>query len=378
MKITTVGNRMAPTAIAGSRRQQDLIELQSCYDPLDRSTAHGGPCHEASNQPVQRCYAPSGAPRSGLGEKIAETDDSHSKNTTFIQFVIQQHPYFPALPNINPWEPPKLHFQAFPDSTVHRSSNSMKTFALFSFVVGLTVSAYYVEPSLANYICPNGPGPGEVQIGMTPGGGNSGVASLPVCEQSSQGQGGQQAPQYHQSPLEGATNALRGELDRKRKLVDSKYEALMRAPFKDLPKNGSWIFVAGKGCEAQFRSRDGMIAIWQYLVAHGQGEAFAKGAALVFIGFGIPTPKTEKRVQVTFEQTGAAPQSVEAVYTPFGAYIGILAIRDAPMTRDGFESMPDKADFRITLDGKQAFAMGWRDAALMRDKLRQCIQLSAR
>ena len=110
---------MAPTAIACSRRQQDLLELQSCYDPLDRSTAHGGPCHEASNQPVtqptctsatksidmsgwnlpplHRCYAPSGPPRSGLGEKIAETDDSHSKNTTFIQFVIQQHPYFSAL-----------------------------------------------------------------------------------------------------------------------------------------------------------------------------------------------------------------------------------------------------------------------------------------
>lgn len=38
-------------------------------------------------------------------------------------------------------------------------------------------------PALAQgtFVCPNGPGPGERQVGMTPGGGNSGVAQVPVC-----------------------------------------------------------------------------------------------------------------------------------------------------------------------------------------------------
>ena len=32
-----------------------------------------------------------------------------------------------------------------------------------------------------NYLCPAGPGPGERQVGMTEGGGNSGLASIPIC-----------------------------------------------------------------------------------------------------------------------------------------------------------------------------------------------------
>lgn len=38
------------------------------------------------------------------------------------------------------------------------------------------------ESALAqNYLCPAGAGPGERQIGMTQGGGNSGLASIPIC-----------------------------------------------------------------------------------------------------------------------------------------------------------------------------------------------------
>ena len=35
--------------------------------------------------------------------------------------------------------------------------------------------------SAQNYLCPAGAGPGERQVGMTEGGGNSGLASIPIC-----------------------------------------------------------------------------------------------------------------------------------------------------------------------------------------------------
>jgi len=34
----------------------------------------------------------------------------------------------------------------------------------------------------AAYVCPNGPGPGEVMVGMSPGGGNTGIGQFPMCE----------------------------------------------------------------------------------------------------------------------------------------------------------------------------------------------------
>jgi len=252
----------------------------------------------------------------------------------------------------------------------------MKKIALFGFVTVLTISAFQTEPSLANYICPNGPGAGEVQVGLTNGG--SGVANVPVCEQSG---GGEQAPQQQETSLPWrpwspeALAALRAEVKRDRAVREAirQYPEMMRKPFKNLPKNGGWGFGQGTGfCEARFGSRDGIITIFQYATSRGPSQAFAKGSGLSFIGFGIPTPKTEKRVHVMFEEAGAPPQTVDAIYGPFGSVIGNLTIRDTPMTKDGFESMPDKADFRISIDGNQIFTMGWRDGAKAREKLRQC------
>lgn len=34
----------------------------------------------------------------------------------------------------------------------------------------------------AAYVCPNGPGLGEVMVGMSPGGGNTGIGQFPMCE----------------------------------------------------------------------------------------------------------------------------------------------------------------------------------------------------
>lgn len=252
--------------------------------------------------------------------------------------------------------------------------NTMKKIALFSFVTVLTVSAFHVEPSFAVHPCGGGDGSSDYQVGEQPGG--NGVAPIPLCEYyPQQGQGPHAPPPAGDPRLDAATGVLQGAAVLQYRALQQKYEELMRRPFKSAPKNGGWGFGEGKGfCEARFVRKDGMITIFQYSTSQGSSQAFAKGVGLSFIGFGILAPKTEKKVQITFEQTGGTPQFVEAIYTPFGAYIGNLTIRNAPITRDGFKSVPDRADFRVTLDGAPIFTMGWHDAAAARDRLRQCIQ----
>lgn len=55
---------------------------------------------------------------------------------------------------------------------------------MLAMIAGAMVLLNWGSPAHAQgtYICPNGPGPGEQQVGMTPGG--NGVASVPVCVSS--------------------------------------------------------------------------------------------------------------------------------------------------------------------------------------------------
>lgn len=49
--------------------------------------------------------------------------------------------------------------------------------------LAMIMAIFPVGPAAAQgtFVCPSGPGPGERQVGMTPGGGTSGVAQVPVC-----------------------------------------------------------------------------------------------------------------------------------------------------------------------------------------------------
>lgn len=59
----------------------------------------------------------------------------------------------------------------------------------FSALVSLFVAAFLLfaapQPARAAYPCPNGPGPGEVQVGVS--GGSHGIAAVPMCESSGGG-----------------------------------------------------------------------------------------------------------------------------------------------------------------------------------------------
>jgi hypothetical protein len=61
-------------------------------------------------------------------------------------------------------------------------------------LAGLMLAILPAWPAAAQgtFVCPGGPGPGEIQVGMTPGG--NGVASVPVCASNGRSQPGQSAP----------------------------------------------------------------------------------------------------------------------------------------------------------------------------------------
>lgn len=69
---------------------------------------------------------------------------------------------------------------------INRRSNMV----LFALATLFVFTAFWLNEARAAYPCPGGPGPGEVQVGVS--GGGNGVASVPVCERVG---GGGQAPQ---------------------------------------------------------------------------------------------------------------------------------------------------------------------------------------
>ena len=57
----------------------------------------------------------------------------------------------------------------------------MERFGIGMMLAILVMGFASESASAQNYLCPAGAGPGERQVGMTQGGGNSGLASIPIC-----------------------------------------------------------------------------------------------------------------------------------------------------------------------------------------------------
>lgn len=57
----------------------------------------------------------------------------------------------------------------------------MLRFGIGMMLAMLAIGLASESASAQNYLCPAGAGPGERQIGMTEGGGNSGLAPIPIC-----------------------------------------------------------------------------------------------------------------------------------------------------------------------------------------------------
>jgi len=171
-----------------------------------------------------------------------------------------------------------------------------------------------------------------------------------------------------------------------------KAREITQTPFKErFPENGIWVFPHGKGeCQAQFGSKRGMIMLYQSTTSQDASPATAKSqcikgispescarslkSGVTFIGFGMLGRVQLKAIRISFEQAGATPRTVQAAHGGFVSdLVGRLTVWDTPLVDKNFEQLPDKADFRISIDGKKTFTMGWRDGFKARDKLRQCL-----
>lgn len=235
-------------------------------------------------------------------------------------------------------------------------------------MLGLLVSASWVPSAQANYICPNGPRAGELQVGLSNG--------YPVCEKNPNALGsnsGSSASSASPTPdpiasrlkkILSETSALQSNFaERERIMKSPRYQAYMR---------GGWEFSEGKNgefCTAIFWRKDAILSLSE----PGGGN---KGAFLTFWGKDVPRPASVKTINVTLTQNNDTPQTVKAFNyklpdQSFGS-IG-LAI---PTIEAALAGMEDTIRYDLATDGKSVVNIEWHGGLAARDRLRKC--LSAR
>lgn len=138
-------------------------------------------------------------------------------------------------------------------------------------------------------------------------------------------------------------------------------------------REGGWDFfqdspapVPGEYCAAFWWKRDGLVRI------SGPGGEHT-GALITFWGEGIPRPSAVERIRVTLEQTGEAPQTVQAFnYRLPGEAYGAIALA-VPSIDAALAGMEDVHHFVLKIEGRQVAAVDWTDGHAARDRLRACV-----
>ncbi len=239
--------------------------------------------------------------------------------------------------------------------------------------MGLLVWASWVPSVQANYVCGNGPGPGEVQVGTT----IMGIQRVPVCAKKPNGggsnSGSSAAPQpdpfkAKMDAISSVTSALQGNLAEQERIIKSpKYQAYM---------NGEWEFSEGKngGSCAAIYSRKGEI-----VMISGLGGK-SKNGSLAFLSSNIPRPASPKIVSVTLSQDNYKPQTVKAAnhtLTLTNTSLGVieLAIPNLEASLTGGKSTNR---YDLAMDGKSVVNIELQDGSAVSDKLRKCLSARAK
>jgi hypothetical protein len=245
---------------------------------------------------------------------------------------------------------------------------------LTGFTVSLLASACWVPLAQASYICPNGPAPGDVQIGVTPGG--NGVAPLPICQETYQPS--ESIPNSEPSvplvdPMQSRVNTaistlklLELQLRERQKLAkDPKYQAFLKGAWEFFPGNND--AAPGESCAALFWKKDGLIML------SGPGKDY-RGALLTFWGKDIPRPNKVERVKVTLtQQSNEPPQTVQAFnYATPGIEYGAITFA-VPTIEAALATMEDVLSFDLAIEGKSVAKIQWHSGLAARDKLRECV-----
>ncbi len=235
------------------------------------------------------------------------------------------------------------------------------------------------------YICPGGPGPGEVQVGEQHGFGasaNGGFNGVAVCSRTdaSDGEGQEMSAQalaesYGPGP-DPMARKLEAAIEMQKMMLDGQVREieLMRDPRYQRYVNGGWDYFQdsptakpGELCTAFYSRKDEFVSV----TTPGSDSP---NAYLTFWSQDIPKPTDVRKVKVTLSQTGDdSPQTVAAfnMFNPATTMGGIvLAI---PNVEALLDNMSDVLGFTLTLEGKVIAQVEWHDGLTARDTLRACV-----
>lgn len=223
-------------------------------------------------------------------------------------------------------------------------------------------------PAPASYVCPNGAGPGEVQVGVT--GGSNGIAEMPVCEEDYDG-GYDDEPAYDpmSQPVFSQGDWASVAADLAAEAADGRAK-LESNPDYQAYKKGKWDFA--KAGDARHRRCTAFFATLEGAIAIGGQKGDKEGTFLTFMGPGVPAPDGMRKVKVTLEQTGSAPQTVKAFNHRIDGGMGAITFTVPLDIASASDLFLDRQDFRVILKGKPVFDMGWHSGKTAQKKMRQC------
>ena len=238
---------------------------------------------------------------------------------------------------------------------------------LTGLMVAVLGSASWVTQAQASYICANGPGAGEIQVGWSGG--------VPICEKNrndgGSNSGSSAAPtldplKARMDAASAVTSALQGNLAEQERIIKSpKYQAYM---------DGEWEFSDRKNepCSAIY-SRKGEI-----VVMSGWGGK-SKNGFLTFFSSNIPRPASPKIISVTLSQNNYKPQTVKAgnhtltlTNTSLGAIELAIPNMEASLVGGGGTNRYD-----LAMDGKSVVNIEFQGGSEVIDRLRQCLSARA-
>jgi hypothetical protein len=241
----------------------------------------------------------------------------------------------------------------------------------------LLAAAAIPAPAAAfTFICPGGPGPGEVQVGVQHGPGFNGV---PVCAQDpnapiddgSDGAGGagpaaDPMVRRQEAAIDTEKAALVAQVESMQKESDPNYQRYA---------NGGWEYFQdapdakpGELCTAFFAKQGGYVA-----VTSPGGDS--PNAYLTFWGADVPRPTQVKKVKITLAQSGGDPPQTVMAFNTFNPATSLGGLILAVPTVDALlDNMLDVHNFAVSIGGKPVAEVEWTGGHAARDKLKSCIR----
>lgn len=225
------------------------------------------------------------------------------------------------------------------------------------------------------YPCPNGPAPGDHQIGVT--GGSHGIAAIPLCTYGDHANEEEEDTPRQHAP---APDPMRLRIDASLSALGAmvanmeQQAAIQRDPKYKRYREGFWDHfqanakpLPGQGCVAMFANLDGAVAV------AGPGGEYT-GAMLVFWGLDVPKPGEVATISVSLNQFDGPVQTVKALnYTLPGGRAGAIAFT-VPTIDAALETMVDRQPFELSIEGQPVMKIEWHSGLGARDTLRACVK----